>query len=111
MGAAEETAGFQARQVAANAGGRGAGNGEQLFNGSGAAREQMFDDLLRTPVDGLGHIQAEFYSAGAGREAGFDQISRKVSGFARKKFMAMIGVGGIAQGWGSRFDCPTAKFW
>jgi hypothetical protein len=55
VGAANEAAAFQLGQVAADAGRRGAGYGENLFDGGGSGAEKEFDDEFTAAIEGFGH--------------------------------------------------------
>jgi len=55
VSSANEAAVFKARQVATDAGRRGAGDGENLFDGCAAAAQQELDDDLSAAIDGFRH--------------------------------------------------------
>jgi hypothetical protein len=55
VGTANEAAIFEPREIAPDAGGRGPGDCQQLFNGCGSGPEKEFDDLLGTVVQRICH--------------------------------------------------------
>jgi hypothetical protein len=55
VGAANEAAAFQLGQVAADAGGRGAGYLEDLFDGGSSGAKEEFDDEFTAAIEGFGH--------------------------------------------------------
>ena len=65
MGAADQAAVFKPRQVAPDAGRRGAGHGQNLLDGGGSGAEQELDDQFGAAIEWSRPYQHRFYSVGS----------------------------------------------